>query len=66
MFTKLRLVNPFFTSHNYLFAVVVIMRTLRICSHCNFKINETVLLTAAIMLYIKSLKHVHLITGSTL
>ena len=55
------------TSHIYHFAAaaaVVMVRTLKLYSHSNFKIYSTVLLTIVAMLYITSPELIYLITES--
>lgn len=45
-FTTIRLVSTSFTLHNYHFVVAVVMvGTLKLCSHGNFQVYSTVLLT---------------------
>ena len=64
MFTTIRLVNASIISHNYPFVVFIMERALKLYSHSNFQVYNTVLLTTVIMLYIKSPEFIHLITGS--
>lgn len=47
------LVNTFFTPHNCHF-VVVAVRILKLFSYCNFQVHNRILITKAIMLYIRA------------
>lgn len=62
MFTTVRLVNTSFTSHNYHFVVVVMVRTLKFYSQNSFQVYNTVLRTTVTMLYIRSQEIFHPIT----
>lgn len=49
MFTTISLVNTPFASHNYNFVVVVVMEiTLKLYSHSNLQVHNTVLNTVTI------------------
>ena len=54
MYTTIRLVNTSFTSHNYHFVVIVVVkvRILKFYSHINFQVYNTVVLYTVTMLYI--------------
>jgi len=64
MFTTIRLVTISFTSRNYHFVVVAMVRTLKFYSHSSFEVCNTVLLTRVTMLYLRSPELIHLITES--
>lgn len=63
MFMTIRLVYTFFISYNDHF-VVVIVRTLKLCSHNNFQVFNRVLLTIVTKLYFLFQELIHLITES--
>ena len=58
-FTTIKLINRFTTSHSYHFLVFMERKILKIYSHSNFQGHNTVTI-----LYIRSLKLIHLITRS--
>lgn len=62
MFTTLSLVDTSFTSHNYHFVVVVMVRTLKIYSHSNFQVYYTDLLAIITMLRKRSPELTHPVT----
>lgn len=62
MFTTIRLVTISFTSGNYHFVVVAMVRTLKFDSHSNFEVCKTILLTTVTMLYLRSPGLILLIT----
>ena len=63
IFTTIRLVNTFFTSHNH-HLIAVMVRTLKQYSHSNFQVYRTVSLTNITMLCIRSLEIIHLVSAS--
>lgn len=64
MVTTIRSVNTFFTSY-YCHFVVTMVTTLKLYSHSNFQICNTVLFTIVIILWhISSLEHIHLVIES--
>ena len=63
IFTTIRLVNTFFTSHNH-HLIAVMVRALKQYSHSNFQEYRTVSLTNITMLCIRSLEIIHLISAS--
>lgn len=60
IFTTIKLVNTFFTSHNYLFVVAAMMRALKLSFHSNCQFYNTVSLPIVTMLYIKPLQLINL------
>ena len=62
--TTIRLVNTSFTSLNCCFDVLIVMRTLKHCSHSSFQVYNAILLTAVTMLYMRSLELTYLVTKS--
>ena len=64
MITSIRLVNHSTTSHDYFFLCMCMVITLKFYSLSKFQVYSIVLLSLVTLLYITSLKHTHLITGS--
>lgn len=61
MIASIKLVNTAFTSHNYsLLVVLVLVRRLKLYSHSNFQVYNTVLLTIVTMPYVTSPEFIHL------
>ena len=62
MLPPTRLMNTFFTSHNYHIVVVVMVRTVTVYSHISFQVYSAELLSIVSMLYVRSPGLTHLIT----